>query len=282
MEATKEALWIQHILTELGIDQKYPTKLRCDINQSTIHLAYNSMYHSKTEHIDLGTDGKWKLTDLKSSSSGWNANQNILLQASSTILLPQSTFCKLVFPQLNFHNWYLHIILSAIVGCGMWVCNSQIQKMDFCNYAATTVLSTLVLRIMDYPFHFSKGWIPQFSFRTSFSATLLSRRSFAGSFLTIDLRSDAGLTLTLWIFTFLLRKLTTPFNLLNFTDSLLRPITTELIHGMINSLCGNASTLLGILQCLTRPSNYTHIELKIMFLVIERRHQIYEHTCRDF
>ena len=58
MEATKEALWIQHILTELGIDQKYPTKLRCDINQSTIHLAYNSMYHSKTEHIDLGTDGK--------------------------------------------------------------------------------------------------------------------------------------------------------------------------------------------------------------------------------
>ena len=216
------------------------------------------MYHSKTEHIDLGTDGKWKLIDLKSSSSGWNANQNILQQArfhnsSPAINFLQACVSTNQFPQLISPQNPFRKALFAIVGCGMRVCNSQIQKMDFCNYTDTTVLSALVLWIADYPSHFSKGWIPQFSFRTSFSATLLSRQSFVGSFLTIDLRSYAGLTLTLWIFTFLLRKLTTSVNLLNFTDSLRRPIAAELIHGMINSLCGNASTLLGIIQRLTRP-----------------------------
>jgi len=50
--ATKEAIWIRHVLIELGLVQKSSTTLRCD-NQSDIKLANNLVYHSKTNHIDL-------------------------------------------------------------------------------------------------------------------------------------------------------------------------------------------------------------------------------------
>ena len=53
-EAAKEAVWIWHVLTELGLIQKSSTTLRCD-NQSAIQLANNLVYHSKTKHIDLAT-----------------------------------------------------------------------------------------------------------------------------------------------------------------------------------------------------------------------------------
>ena len=53
-EAAKEAIWIQHVLTELGLIQKSSTTLKCD-NQSVIQLANNLVYHSKTKHIDLST-----------------------------------------------------------------------------------------------------------------------------------------------------------------------------------------------------------------------------------
>jgi hypothetical protein len=51
-EATKEAVWLHHVLTELGLIQKSTTELRCD-NQGAIQLAYNPVYHSKTKHLDL-------------------------------------------------------------------------------------------------------------------------------------------------------------------------------------------------------------------------------------
>ena len=53
-EAVKEAMWIWHVLEDLDIVLKSPTELRCD-NKTVIQLAYNSMYHSKTKHIDLDT-----------------------------------------------------------------------------------------------------------------------------------------------------------------------------------------------------------------------------------
>ena len=47
----KEMLWMQRFLKELGIKQdKYV--LHYD-SESTIHLAKNPAYHSKTKHIDV-------------------------------------------------------------------------------------------------------------------------------------------------------------------------------------------------------------------------------------
>ena len=51
-EAAKEAVWLRHVLTELGLAPKSFTALKCD-NRSAIQLAYNSVYHSKTKHLDL-------------------------------------------------------------------------------------------------------------------------------------------------------------------------------------------------------------------------------------
>ena len=53
-EAAKEAVWLRHVLTELGLAPKLSTALKCD-NQGAIHLAYNLVYHSKKKHIDLDT-----------------------------------------------------------------------------------------------------------------------------------------------------------------------------------------------------------------------------------
>ena len=53
-EETKKAIWIWHVLIDLGLVQKSPTYLRCD-NQNAIHLAYNSMYHPKDKNNELST-----------------------------------------------------------------------------------------------------------------------------------------------------------------------------------------------------------------------------------
>ena len=51
-EATKEAIWIQHFLTEIGVskDRITPITLLGD-NQSAIALARNPEYHARTKHI---------------------------------------------------------------------------------------------------------------------------------------------------------------------------------------------------------------------------------------
>lgn len=49
-EACKEMLWMKNLLLQLGIDQESYV-LKCD-NQSAIHLAKNSTFHSRTKHID--------------------------------------------------------------------------------------------------------------------------------------------------------------------------------------------------------------------------------------
>ena len=50
-EAGKEMLWLKRFLQELGINQT-EYKIHCD-SQSAIDLSKNSMYHSRTKHIDI-------------------------------------------------------------------------------------------------------------------------------------------------------------------------------------------------------------------------------------
>ncbi len=50
-EASKEFIWLQGLLIELGFEQEMNV-LHSD-SQSAIHLAKNSAFHSRTKHIDL-------------------------------------------------------------------------------------------------------------------------------------------------------------------------------------------------------------------------------------
>jgi ATP-binding cassette subfamily B (MDR/TAP) protein 1 len=50
-EAGKEMLWLKRFLQDLGIKQK-DYKVHCD-SQSALDLSKNSMYHSRTKHIDI-------------------------------------------------------------------------------------------------------------------------------------------------------------------------------------------------------------------------------------
>jgi hypothetical protein len=48
-EASKEMIWLQRFMEELGKKQEN-NRLYCD-SQSAIHLINNSAFHSKTKHI---------------------------------------------------------------------------------------------------------------------------------------------------------------------------------------------------------------------------------------
>ena len=45
-----EAIWLQELLDDLGIDQNL-LKINCD-SMSAIYLAKNLVYHARTKHID--------------------------------------------------------------------------------------------------------------------------------------------------------------------------------------------------------------------------------------
>ena len=51
IEACKKAIWITHLVKELGITIEIPT-LHCD-SQSAIMLAKNLVFHAKTKHIEV-------------------------------------------------------------------------------------------------------------------------------------------------------------------------------------------------------------------------------------
>ena len=55
-------MWNSHVLTEIGLVQKSPIELICD-NKILVHLVYNSMYHSKTKHMDLNSYYNWNLVE---------------------------------------------------------------------------------------------------------------------------------------------------------------------------------------------------------------------------
>jgi hypothetical protein len=50
--ATKEAVWIQHFLSDLGFSISIPTTLLID-NQGAIALANNPAFHTRTKHIGI-------------------------------------------------------------------------------------------------------------------------------------------------------------------------------------------------------------------------------------
>lgn len=50
-KAIKQAIWLQGLLGELEIKQKYD-KVHCD-SQSAIQLAKNQVYHARTKHVDV-------------------------------------------------------------------------------------------------------------------------------------------------------------------------------------------------------------------------------------
>jgi hypothetical protein len=50
-EASKEIIWLQRLMEELGKKQEN-NRLYCD-SESVIHLAKNSSFHSKTKNIQL-------------------------------------------------------------------------------------------------------------------------------------------------------------------------------------------------------------------------------------
>eukprot|EP00253_Pinus_taeda_P018351 PITA_18351 len=52
VEASKEALWLHHILSKFGFQQQHPTTLRCD-NQSAIQLSKDPVQHQCNKHIEL-------------------------------------------------------------------------------------------------------------------------------------------------------------------------------------------------------------------------------------
>ena len=49
IEASREIIWMRDFINELGIREEY-FLLHCD-NQTTMHLAKNVAYHSRTKHI---------------------------------------------------------------------------------------------------------------------------------------------------------------------------------------------------------------------------------------
>ena len=93
-EATKEAVWLCHVLTELGLIQKFTIELRCD-NQGAIQLAYNLVYHSKTKHLylnahyihDLVVDGTISLTHCPIEQQATNIFTKSMIEINFVHLL---------------------------------------------------------------------------------------------------------------------------------------------------------------------------------------------------
>ncbi|CAL8991208.1 unnamed protein product, partial [Prunus brigantina] len=50
-EAIKEAIWLQGLLDDLGVQQDH-VDVHCD-SQSAIYLAKNQVHHARTKHIDV-------------------------------------------------------------------------------------------------------------------------------------------------------------------------------------------------------------------------------------
>jgi hypothetical protein len=52
VHAAKEAIWLRHLLTELGLNLDKPTTLHIN-NQSAIAIAHNPKFHDRTKHIKV-------------------------------------------------------------------------------------------------------------------------------------------------------------------------------------------------------------------------------------
>ena len=59
IEASKEILWLQRFMNELG--KKHDMGTLYSDSQSAIHLAKNSTFHSRTKHIHLKYHFIWSV-----------------------------------------------------------------------------------------------------------------------------------------------------------------------------------------------------------------------------
>ena len=50
--STCEIMWIQHVLTKIGLEHSTSSKLWCD-NQVTLHIASNPVHHERMKHIEV-------------------------------------------------------------------------------------------------------------------------------------------------------------------------------------------------------------------------------------
>ena len=60
-KAMKEAIWLQELLDDLGIDQDL-LKINCD-SMNAIYLAKNQVYHVRMKHIDVKFHFVWEILD---------------------------------------------------------------------------------------------------------------------------------------------------------------------------------------------------------------------------
>jgi histone deacetylase 1/2 len=50
--ATAEVIWVQSLLTELGVSQEMTASLWCD-NIGATYLSSNPVFHARTKHIEI-------------------------------------------------------------------------------------------------------------------------------------------------------------------------------------------------------------------------------------
>ena len=50
--ATQEAIWLRHLLEEIGYEQSDPSLISSD-NQLTISLAKNPIFHQRIKHVEI-------------------------------------------------------------------------------------------------------------------------------------------------------------------------------------------------------------------------------------
>ena len=52
-QSVYEIMWIRQLLMEVDIETSVLAKLWCD-NQAAMHIAFNSVFHERTKHIEIG------------------------------------------------------------------------------------------------------------------------------------------------------------------------------------------------------------------------------------
>ena len=52
IQSVCEIMWLHQLLMEVGIETPGPAKLWCD-NQVALHIAFNSVFHERTKHIEI-------------------------------------------------------------------------------------------------------------------------------------------------------------------------------------------------------------------------------------
>ena len=52
VDVTRELVWIQDILIDMGSVPKTPMRLYCD-NRSAIYIAQNPVFHERMKHIEV-------------------------------------------------------------------------------------------------------------------------------------------------------------------------------------------------------------------------------------